>query len=632
MSDKLVEDVVLLKCLLVDDKIVSECIYQHSKTNPDQPKIVFPFCFSEGETIFKDRSVIKEPSTSEFFSFMLTNDSGTRKYAFCLRFPFFEYPECICVIGNRPLTTLFKNILKVAGKLRLYSVSLLKRYLDDICFQHIPQLNGAISNIKFHHLPYEFINSDDSSYNNQNVAYLLKTFGASMLVDMVGYLLVERKFLFLSNSIQTLSETIMAFTSLLYPFQWQHVLIPVLPLSLITYCAAPMPFVIGVKKDFLGNVIKDCGKMDDTLMVDANDGKFYGRESYNIPLVFNSPESQQLKNALYHIQRKNDEDSITSTAIYNCFHHFFYNIFHTYSQFFKFNTEKQKQMFEMEEFKASIKETSIPNYEIVTAFEESQMCFMFFTEKEEQRQQNINFEATCPLLNKQEDFSYPQETLKTLKTSLGITSSDVHCKYCFSLIENDNLAAFHNGYFYHTNCFRCIYCGRLITGDVLHQELKCMMCMMQTNAQLPDDELAAKVGLDPKKRQKALKHDDLINTINECVYSPQTVVARAKSVDTSSSLKSTRMSIRLRSDKPKSPTSSTTSPIAQDRLFSTGSFERRSPPIGEFRSRVPSKVNSFTEHRPVVPNKPQTNFLGQSRRQPKVSSPPVNTSTTQKPK
>ena len=34
--------------------------------------------------------------------------------------------------------------------------------------------------------------------------------------------------------------------TLLYPLQWQHIFIPVLPKSKFSYAAAPMPFVVGV--------------------------------------------------------------------------------------------------------------------------------------------------------------------------------------------------------------------------------------------------------------------------------------------------------------------------------------------------------------------------------------------------
>ena len=39
--------------------------------------------------------------------------------------------------------------------------------------------------------------------------------------------------------------------SMLYPLHWQHIYIPVTPSHLIDYCAAPMPFIIGVHSSFM---------------------------------------------------------------------------------------------------------------------------------------------------------------------------------------------------------------------------------------------------------------------------------------------------------------------------------------------------------------------------------------------
>ena len=117
-----------------------------------QQNTIFPFCFPEGDAIFEKRSVLKEPTQSEFFTFMLTQVDGSRKSAYCIRFPYFEDPECLCIIGSKPLTHLFKEIMQFARKLRLISYDFLFKYLDDICLQQIPEPNEVLRNIKFNHL------------------------------------------------------------------------------------------------------------------------------------------------------------------------------------------------------------------------------------------------------------------------------------------------------------------------------------------------------------------------------------------------------------------------------------------------------------------------------------------------
>ena len=60
--------------------------------------------------------------------------------------------------------------------------------------------------------------------------------------------------------------------ALLYPFTWQHIFVPVLPPSLLTFCCAPMPFVLGILRTSLeeaakqpldtGNCIKIMSSLD----------------------------------------------------------------------------------------------------------------------------------------------------------------------------------------------------------------------------------------------------------------------------------------------------------------------------------------------------------------------------------
>jgi hypothetical protein len=43
-----------------------------------------------------------------------------------------------------------------------------------------------------------------------------------------------------------LSSCVEALESILYPFSWQHTLIPVLPTSLLDICLSPTPYIVGI--------------------------------------------------------------------------------------------------------------------------------------------------------------------------------------------------------------------------------------------------------------------------------------------------------------------------------------------------------------------------------------------------
>lgn len=54
-----------------------------------------------------------------------------------------------------------------------------------------------------------------------------------------------------SKRLSRLSACVQAANSVIYPMQWQHIFIPVLPQHLIDYLLAPMPFLIGVNTSLM---------------------------------------------------------------------------------------------------------------------------------------------------------------------------------------------------------------------------------------------------------------------------------------------------------------------------------------------------------------------------------------------
>jgi hypothetical protein len=73
-----------------------------------------------------------------------------------------------------------------------------------------------------------------------------------------------------------LSSTIQAFETLLYPFNWPHTYIPVLPSYLIEMCDAPTPYIIGLMRSCKSDLSKyRSGGVDgDMLIVDLDKQRF----------------------------------------------------------------------------------------------------------------------------------------------------------------------------------------------------------------------------------------------------------------------------------------------------------------------------------------------------------------------
>lgn len=63
---------------------------------------------------------------------------------------------------------------------------------------------------------------------------------------MLACILCERKVVIHSPNLRVLSSIVLGYTTLIRPFVYQSVLIPILPQSLFTIFSAPVPFLVGV--------------------------------------------------------------------------------------------------------------------------------------------------------------------------------------------------------------------------------------------------------------------------------------------------------------------------------------------------------------------------------------------------
>jgi hypothetical protein len=79
----------------------------------------------------------------------------------------------------------------------------------------------------------------------------------------------ERRIIITSNSLSLLSASVHGCTILLYPLLWQHIFIPIMPQHLKDYCAAPMPFLMGVHSSLMEDVRRM--PMDDVVILDMDD-------------------------------------------------------------------------------------------------------------------------------------------------------------------------------------------------------------------------------------------------------------------------------------------------------------------------------------------------------------------------
>jgi hypothetical protein len=100
---------------------------------------------------------------------------------------------------------------------------------------------------------------------------LVEALGAEQFLLVLSAALCERHIVFVAEDVGALSTGVHAAAAMLYPFQWQGVFIPLLPSKLLSYAAAPMPYMIGVRRFQLPMLFREA--IDDMLLVDLDSGE-----------------------------------------------------------------------------------------------------------------------------------------------------------------------------------------------------------------------------------------------------------------------------------------------------------------------------------------------------------------------
>jgi len=87
-----------------------------------------------------------------------------------------------------------------------------------------------------------------------NYGLLFKFLNLDNILFLLNCILNERQILLCSSHYSLLGTIAEALTSLIYPFHWHHVYIPLLPSACIEFITAPVPFIMGTHQSFLEGI------------------------------------------------------------------------------------------------------------------------------------------------------------------------------------------------------------------------------------------------------------------------------------------------------------------------------------------------------------------------------------------
>jgi hypothetical protein len=216
-------------------------------------------------------SLAEEDARPRVFSFALTAEDGSRAFGHVLALwqplvgaPGLVAQRALCLLSRRPLVAPLRSLLAALAvqlsKGQVPAPALRALLLTLMSTPGKPRI-GQTMNLTFSHPEcplgvqvsvrrpsFDVLPTADSA----GFRALLGRLGPEGAVRLWHAAILEQRILMHSTDVDCLVPTSSALTSLLFPLAWPHPCVPLLPLSLLRFLSAPVPYIMGIESEALG--------------------------------------------------------------------------------------------------------------------------------------------------------------------------------------------------------------------------------------------------------------------------------------------------------------------------------------------------------------------------------------------
>jgi len=247
---------------------------------------------TQGLKFEKNKENAEDYQSPKFFSFILTDQEGGRMCCSCLiikESPIypniieplkafnitnpkqFFVPKAICLISHYSFVDAFKTFLKSLFSIQFSKTPIpIERYICNFVNEiPVPDKGNILVeyDIGGKTIPFYIPVDQYSPYASTiDIEYTFKALKCEEVVMSIIQLSLEKKILLVSRFKSLLYSVATTFTSLLFPFKWMHVLIPIIPDEMGQFLECPFPFLIGMEKRFYKNA-KDNGEIPEDVII-----------------------------------------------------------------------------------------------------------------------------------------------------------------------------------------------------------------------------------------------------------------------------------------------------------------------------------------------------------------------------
>ena len=198
-------------------------------------------------------------------------------FQFCEKFSFKDkvfIPFCISLIFQYPY---FNDITRCLSSIYL-SLKQDENFQNKICVNdlimyliHGIPIPSQNSSLKFllpfdnNYIEIRHPKTNDQILMNGGAINLLNNFSIENLIIIFRLIIFEKKILVVGKDNSKIARISDGFLSILYPFKWPHVYIPVVTEQMLNYLGTFMPFISGINESFLPfvkNILAEGNKED----------------------------------------------------------------------------------------------------------------------------------------------------------------------------------------------------------------------------------------------------------------------------------------------------------------------------------------------------------------------------------
>ncbi|KAL6912021.1 hypothetical protein ACP4OV_000826 [Aristida adscensionis] len=155
-----------------------------------------------------------------------------------------------------------------------------------------------------------FSEEESTALSTWAVASICGCLRLEHVMTLFAAALLEKQIVIVCSNLGMLSASVLSIIPLIRPYQWQSLLIPVLPIDMLDFLDAPVPYIVGVQ-----NKTSDVlNRLTNAVVIDANRNQI---KSASVPQL---PQQRELLSALrpYHSRLVGESYLARKRPVYEC--------------------------------------------------------------------------------------------------------------------------------------------------------------------------------------------------------------------------------------------------------------------------------------------------------------------------